>query len=98
MGHWVVAHQLLHVPPAVGAAPHDVDQALVGHYSHTEPGLLHRTLHPPLVQTWIIFKIFSIFALSVTNRPNPVFEQIIETILMNLIYLRKLWNIIDNKM
>ena len=53
VGYRVVAHQLLHVPPAVGAAPHDVDQALVGHNAHTEPGLLHRTLHPPLIQTWI---------------------------------------------
>ena len=29
----------LHVPPAVGAPPHYVDQPLVAHYAHAEPGV-----------------------------------------------------------
>ena len=47
--YWVVGDQFLHVPPAVGASPHQVDFCSVDDDPHGEPGFLHFGHHAPSV-------------------------------------------------
>ena len=47
--YWVIGDQFLHVPPAVGASPHQVDLSRVDDDPHGEPGLLHFGHHAPSV-------------------------------------------------
>ena len=91
--YWVIGDQFLHVPPAVGASPHQVDFSRVDDDPHGEPGLLHFGHHAPSVVGRVIAfdGTANVFAnpptkgIDVTERKKHNFQSfLLTTFLMKL--------------